>query len=1712
MKSTFLQRLLVGVAGMAGIASAQITRMAVETSVDGVSWSGGTRAVPAGSTLQFRYVVTFDANGTTATPIGFAALTFQPTVSGWSASETLAPFATVGNNTNGGSVSEASGLFGRITPFAATGPTTTDPYRGHTQSVSGVNYLRLARTTITNWIGVGLTTGTSAANNFNGAGGVVCVQKGVNALNTSDPAFNGSISGVVLARFGMTLSGDTSERTLVFDAPTAGMSRNATTGAREASWYSSASDLVGTIKGAVSVTPAQVIICQPPVVTGQPGSTSACVGTPATFTVTATNATAFQWRKGGVDIAGATNASLTLPSVLATDAGSYDCVVTNGCITVTTSAATLTVNAVPGITAQPSSTAACVGSNATFTVGASGATSIQWRKGGVNIPGATAATLTINGVTVGSAGAYDCVLTNVCGSVTTASATLTVNTVPVIDTQPSSRSVCIGQAASFSIVASGGDSLQWRKNGVNITGATAATLTLNLVAAGDAGSYDCVVTNACGSTASSAASLTVLVPLSVATQPSSVDACEGTAASLTFAVSGSGPITYRWTKNGVDIPGATSETLAFASLATADAATYVCEATGACGSISSNSTTVAVKQLLALTGQPASLTTCEGGSASFTVTASGTGPFTYRWTRDGTLIADANSATYTIASVSAAAAGSYACIVEGPCNSATSSAATLTVRTPVTITTQPSTVSACQGQPATLAVAASGTAPITYVWRKNGAAIAGQTSASLSFASLSESDSGSYDCVVTGPCNSVTSASVAINVGTPPSITSQPVSIDRCEALAASLTVAAGGTPPLTFRWQRNGVDVPGATSATLNFAALTATDAGSYACVVTNGCTSVTSSVATVAVKARVAFTLQPQSVTVCTGSTATFSVAATGAGPISFQWKRNGTNIAGATAAALSFTSVTAAQAGTFTCEVTGACGSLLSAPAVLTVQSPLIWSTQPSSTSAAVGQSITLTAQASGVGSIVYQWRRNGINLQGATSPSLVFASLMPSDSGSYVCVATGSCGSVTSNAAEVLAISSGPSVTGRCTPVQLLDPAGSANDGFGSVAASGDVIVVGASRDTVGSNAQQGSASIFRRSAAGVTHEYHIVASDGLTSDGLGNAVAIDGDTVIVAASNARVSGNNGRGAVYVFVRSGAVWLQQAKLVAADGAAGDAFGASVAIDGDTVVVGAATDDLAAADAGSAYVFTRSGNIWTQRQKLTASDPGANALFGSSVAIDGSDLVVGAPGASVGGARRGAAYGFARSGNAWAQQVKFVDPAGAVDDRFGTSVALAGDRILVGAPGDDVGSSVDQGSVCSFVGWSGACVKILDAFGTAGDLLGGSLAGRGGYAGFRGQPVAFAAGRARGSAVAFEVDGSTGAATAVARLAPPASGAGDRGEATVAFHGDQIVVGLRNDDIGAAADRGSAWVFNLCPGAWNVYLTGDQQLAIDGAADGQGQGGDAAGSAVAIDGDLMAVGVPNDSVAGQAARGTVRVLVRDQGQWVHRATLQAPAPAAGDRFGAAVSVSGRRIAVGAPGRNAGQGAAFVYVSDAASIVLDQIFVAGDGAAGDGFGSALSFRTGPGDYRDADSDDDTIEDDLLVIGAPGADVGGNADQGAAYAYALVDVTWSSVGRLLDPAGAAGDRFGSSVATASIMAADDWEAPIRVVAIGSPFADGPAGVDQGSVITYISNGDVPDAWFGMRRVSPPDAAAGDAFGSSVSLDRGVLAVGVPFD
>ncbi|MCG3162016.1 MAG: hypothetical protein JMDDDDMK_03244 [Acidobacteria bacterium] len=266
---------------------------------------------------------------------------------------------------------------------------------------------------------------------------------------------------------------------------------------------------------------------------------------------------------------------------------------------------------------------------------------------------------------------------------------------------------------------------------------------------------------------------------------------------------------------------------------------------------------------------------------------------------------------------------------------------------------------------------------------------------------------------------------------------------------------------------------------------------------------------------------------------------------------------------------------------------------------------------------------------------------------------------------------------------------------------------ANDGavfdtFGfSVALDGGTLVAGAPLAVINANANQGAAYVFTRNGAVWTQQRKLTANDGAMDDRFGFAVALDNDTVAVGAPEDTIGSNAKQGSVYVFTRNGTVWTQQPKLTASDGAAGDFFGGAVAIEADTLVVGAEGDTIGAnAGQGSAYVYTPSGTTWQFRQKLIASDGAAENNFGRVVAVSDGMLVVGAPGAAIGGNRQqGSAYVYSRLVD-WYPQQKLIASDGADQDRFGCTVALSADTVVVGALNVKIGANDNQGSAYVFV----------------------------------------------------------------------------------------------------------------------------------------------------------------------------------------------------------------------------------------------------------------------------------------------------------------------------------------------------------------------------------------------------------------------------
>jgi hypothetical protein len=388
-------------------------------------------------------------------------------------------------------------------------------------------------------------------------------------------------------------------------------------------------------------------------------------------------------------------------------------------------------------------------------------------------------------------------------------------------------------------------------------------------------------------------------------------------------------------------------------------------------------------------------------------------------------------------------------------------------------------------------------------------------------------------------------------------------------------------------------------------------------------------------------------------------------------------------------------------------------------------------------------------------------------------------------------------------------------------------GDAGDLLGaSVAVDDGTILVGAFSDVDGQSADEqaaddvGSAYVFTRSG-GLTQQAKLTASDGDADDSFGRSVAINRDTAVIGAEFDEDPNGDGAGSAYVFTRSGEEWTQQAKLTASDGDNLDLFGESVAVDRDTAVVGAGGDeDPNGEDAGSAYVFTRSGEEWTQQAKLTASDGDPGDRFGTSVAVDRDTAVIGANfDEDPNGEDAGSAYVFTRSEGEWTQQAKLTASDGETNDNFGVSVAVDKDTAVVGAEFDANPNAGDAGSAYVFVRsgeeWTRQA-ELIASDGDNSDFFGASVAVDCDTAvvgarededpnGEGDEPFS-------GAGSAYVFSRSEGNWAQQNKLAADDGDAGDDFGESVAVDGETIVVGARTDENQNGPAAGSAYVFGI------------------------------------------------------------------------------------------------------------------------------------------------------------------------------------------------------------------------------------------------------------------------------------------------------------
>ncbi|MDX2361074.1 MAG: T9SS type A sorting domain-containing protein [Crocinitomicaceae bacterium] len=587
------------------------------------------------------------------------------------------------------------------------------------------------------------------------------------------------------------------------------------------------------------------------------------------------------------------------------------------------------------------------------------------------------------------------------------------------------------------------------------------------------------------------------------------------------------------------------------------------------------------------------------------------------------------------------------------------------------------------------------------------------------------------------------------------------------------------------------------------------------------------------------------------------------------------------------------------------------------------------------------------------------------------------------------------------------------------VARLSPSdGVATDQFGfSVAISGDYVVVGSRNDDdLGSSS--GSAYIFQKPVAGwedMLETAKLNASDGTNSDFFGYSVSISGDNVVVGAIGDDDSGSYS-GSAYVFTKPISGWVdgtETAKLTASNGYNDERFGTSVSISGNNIVVGATLSDNGVLDAGGAYVFEMPVTGWvnmTETAQLSASDALLNDNFGYSVSISGDRIVVGAPLDDDNGANSGAAYVFDKVTPNWISATetnKLLAFDGAVNDYMGRSVSVSGDHIIASADmDDDNGPSSGSAYVYNYVvgTWIGS-IKLTASDGAASDYFGCSV-------GISGDKVISGArgddddGDFSGS-IYFYTKPVTGwvSATEDQKVAASyASNLENNFGTSVAIDGDYAVIGA----VGAYDRAGNAYVLYYNGTTWEklAELTASDAVAID-----------LFGTAVSISGDVIAVGASRSS-----GSGGVYVFEKPVSGWVDMTETAKLSPSNGaslDYFGHSVGIDGDVVAVGAYGHSAvvgDDGVVYVFekpVSGWVNMTETAELTASDAAAGDYLGWSVS-----------------ISGDIIVTGARWDDDAGTSS-GSAYVFEKPVSGWVSTtqtAKLTASDGAANDLFGYAV------------------------------------------------------------------------------------
>ncbi len=792
-------------------------------------------------------------------------------------------------------------------------------------------------------------------------------------------------------------------------------------------YYVQVSNTCATSTASVTSSVINLTLINKPTVSLSASQENVCVGTSYTLTATAQSngggTLTYQWKKAGVNIPGATGASISFTNIQTTDAALYSVDVTNSCGSTSSSNFQLSVNQKPVITAQPASSSLCLGSALSLSATATGSTSAKWQKDDQDL-GNTSSSVSVGNVALTDAGRYTYLATNACGTTTSSAAVVEVKQKPTISAVTAPSSVCAGSTVTISsTVVGNGDnvSYKWLLNGTVLTNEIRSSVVINNFQSANAGTYSLEATNTCGTTTSASVSKNVNIQLTTAPSIGSVSdqtACINgslTVSPVITNISG-GTVTYKWFFNGTLLANQQNASLSLTNIQSNQAGSYQLTVNNGCGEYSGSAFNISVQQAPTVRSLSSATQLCSGSTLSLSVDASNTQ--TYQWTKNDVDINGATTAQYSITATTNDA-GTYRVKLSNACGyTITSNAIVVTVNAKPTIVTPPVSASVCVDGSVTFSVVANtnGGGALQYQWKKAGGNISTATSSTLTITGAQSADAGTYSVDVINSCGTTTSADVQLAVNQKPVITAQPASSSLC--LGSALSLSATATGSTSAKWQKDDQDL-GNTSSSVSVGNVALTDAGRYTYLATNACGTTTSSAAVVEVKQKPTISAVTAPSSVCAGSTVTISSTVVGNGDnVSYKWLLNGTVLTNEIRSSVVINNFQSANAGTYSLEATNTCGTTTSASVSKNVNIQL--TTTPSigvisDQIACINGGLTVTPVVSNLGSgtVTYQWFFNGSLLTGQTNQQLVLNNMQTNQAGSYQFVINNNCAPVYSN---------------------------------------------------------------------------------------------------------------------------------------------------------------------------------------------------------------------------------------------------------------------------------------------------------------------------------------------------------------------------------------------------------------------------------------------------------------------------------------------------------------------------------------------------------------------------------------------------------------------------------------------------------------------------------------------------------------------------